>query len=227
MALTKLEADVKQISKLGTYPKTENGLTTEQLKAWFDSAPEAIKEFLNGTLIPEIEAKFGALDAWVSTADKKMDAFTQGQGFLPVFGGTMEGPINMSSQHITNLGTPAEDTDATNKKYVDEEISTASTQATALANAYTDGRDFLYTVTLSASGWSNKYQTVAVEASTTDEKKSAIFASPDPGDANGYYTYLDCGVRMAKQTDGYVTFYCAEDVPTVDIPVNVYVKKVV
>lgn len=227
MEITKLTEDVSQVSKLGTYPRTENGLSSDQLKAWFDKAPDIIKTYLNETLIPEVEAKFGSLDAWIAEADTKIDSFITGTGFLPTAGGTMEGPINMGSQKITSLAVPASNGDAANKQYVDEEIADAATQTTSQAKTYTDGRDALYAVTLTASGWSNKYQTVAVATSTTDKTKTAIFASPDPSNANGYAAYLECGVRMSQQTNGYVTFYCAEDTPTVNIPVSVYVKKVV
>lgn len=227
MGITKLTENVSQVSNLGNYPKIDNNLTTDKLKAWFDKAPEIIKTYLNETLIPEIEAKFGSLDAWISTADAKIDNFVVGSGFLATFGGAMNGPIDMGSQKITSLAAPASGRDAANKQYVDDETSGAVTQATEQAKAYADGRDALYAVTLTASGWNNKYQTVAVATSTTDKTKTAIFASPDPSDLNGYPAYLECGVRMADQTDGYVTFYCAEDRPTVDIPVSVYVKKVV
>lgn len=227
MAITRLTENVSQVSNLGTYPKTDNGLTTDEMKAWFDKAPEIIKTYLNGTLIPEVETKFGSLDAWIADADTKIDNFVAGSGFLPTAGGTMEGPINMGTQKITSLAAPASDGDAANKQYVDDEISDAVTQATSQAKTYTDGRDALYAVTLTASGWSNKYQTVAVATSTTDKTKTAIFASPDPSNLIGYAAYLECGVRMSQQTDGYVTFYCAEDTPTVNITVSVYVKKVV
>lgn len=227
MEITKLTKDVSQVSKLGTYPRTENGLSSDQLKAWFDKAPEIIKTYLNETLIPEVEAKFGSLDAWIADADTKIDSFIAGSGFLPTAGGTMSGPINMGSQKITSLADPANDNDAANKRYTDEKAADAATQATSQAKTYTDGRDALYAVTLTASGWSNKYQTVAVATSTADKTKTAIFASPDPGNANGYAAYLECGVRMSQQTNGYVTFYCAEGTPTVNIPVSVYVKKVV
>lgn len=227
MTITKLTKDVSQVSKLGTFPRTDNNLTTDQLKDWFDKAPGIIKTYLNDTLIPEVEKKFGSLDSWIADADTRIDNFVAGSGFLPTAGGTMEGPIDMGSQKITSLAAPAANTDAANKQYVDEEITDAATQATSQAKTYTDGRDALYAVTLTASGWSNKYQTVSVATSTTDKTKTAIFASPDPSNLNGYAAYLECGVRMSQQTDGYVTFYCAEDTPTVNIPVSVYVKKVV
>ena len=43
-----------------------------------------------------------------------------GGSFLPLAGGTMAGPIAMSSQKITGLGTPTNTTDASTKLYVDQ-----------------------------------------------------------------------------------------------------------
>lgn len=50
-------------------------------------------------------------------------------GALPTAGGTMSGALDMGSNRITNLATPADDSDAATKKYVDEHrcILTSST----------------------------------------------------------------------------------------------------
>lgn len=67
MGITKLTEDVAQVSKLGDYPRTDNGLSTDELKAWFDKAPIIIKEYLNGSLVPELDKKFGEIDGWIDT----------------------------------------------------------------------------------------------------------------------------------------------------------------
>lgn len=54
MALTKLTKDMAIIRKLEDEPNDVGGLTAEELKAKFDEAGEAIKEFLNETLLPEL-----------------------------------------------------------------------------------------------------------------------------------------------------------------------------
>lgn len=226
MLITKLTEDVAQISKLGTYPRTDNDLSSDDLKAWFDKAPGIIKTYLNDTLVPELETKFGSLDAWITQADVRIDAFESGTGFLPLTGGTMTGPINMGTKKITNLAAPQASEDAATKDYVDEAATDAETGAVETAMDYIDGRDALYPVTLSATGWgTEKMQSVAVATSTADSAATAIFASPDPSNENGYAAWCECGVRLYQQTDGYVAFYAAEDTPTVDIPVSVYVKK--
>lgn len=54
---------------------------------------------------------------------------------LPLSGGTMTGPINMSSQKITSLATPTADSDGATKKYVDDaKTSAANTGSNAAAN---------------------------------------------------------------------------------------------
>lgn len=226
MLITKLTEDVAQISKLGTYPRTDNDLSSDALKAWFDKAPGIIKTYLNDTLVPELESKFGSLDAWISRADKRIDSFVSGTGFLPLDGGTMTGPINMGEKKITALATPEASADAATKDYVDDAAADAEASAFEAAKGYTDGRDALYAATLLATGWgSGRLQTVAAATSTEDASATAIFASPTPSDENGYTAWRECGVRLYSQTDGYVTFYAAEDTPTVNIPVSIYVKK--
>lgn len=57
MALTQLTADVSVISKLDNYPPDDAGMTPAKLKAKFDEASNAIKSYINDSLIPEIETQ--------------------------------------------------------------------------------------------------------------------------------------------------------------------------
>lgn len=63
MALSKLTKDMAIIRKLDDEPNDVGGLTAAELKAKFDEAGEAIKEFLNETLLPELSAD-GAAARW-------------------------------------------------------------------------------------------------------------------------------------------------------------------
>lgn len=65
MALSKLTKDMAIIQKLDDEPNDVGGLTADQLKAKFDEAGEAIKEFLNETLLGELggDAAAGSLGA--------------------------------------------------------------------------------------------------------------------------------------------------------------------
>ena len=58
MALTKFEKDMAVIQGLDDEPNDAGGLTATQLKAKFDEGGKAIKTFINGTLIPEIQTAF-------------------------------------------------------------------------------------------------------------------------------------------------------------------------
>ena len=74
------------------------------------------------------------------------------------------------------------------------------------------------TVILTASGWSNNKQTVAVSGITTD---NIIVVGPDPSDSN-YEAYVDGEIRCVSQTVGSLTFVCSST-PSVDVTVNVAV----
>ena len=56
MAYTLFDTDVENISSLSDLPNAEDGYTSAQLKAIFDKAGVDIKAYLNGTLIPELNA---------------------------------------------------------------------------------------------------------------------------------------------------------------------------
>lgn len=54
MAIPKFEVDLNIISKLSDYPGTQDGLTPDGFRQRFDLAGKLIQEFINNTLIPNI-----------------------------------------------------------------------------------------------------------------------------------------------------------------------------
>ena len=52
MAIPELTADLNVIAALSDLPNTDDGLSAAQLKAKFDEAGNAIKTYINGSLIP-------------------------------------------------------------------------------------------------------------------------------------------------------------------------------
>lgn len=97
MALTKLTKDMAVIAALDDEPNDVGGLTAAQLKAKFDEAGESLKEYLNGTLLAELEdsgaaASLGAvLDGEAVNVQKALDdlALAQTQnGNVPTGGET-------------------------------------------------------------------------------------------------------------------------------------------
>ena len=70
MSLTKLTKDMGIISRLEDEPNDVGGLTAAQLKARFDEAGEAVKAYLNDTLLAELAAPTAA-DALVEMRPTK------------------------------------------------------------------------------------------------------------------------------------------------------------
>ena len=61
MAITKLERDFNIVSALDNEPNDVGGLTAEELKEKFDESGNAIKQYINESLIPETEQTFDAV----------------------------------------------------------------------------------------------------------------------------------------------------------------------
>ena len=79
MALTKLTADVENISALDDRPNDVDGLTATQLKALFDKAGKDIKTYINGTLTTQVDALVAK--ATVKTVQLTLPAGQTNKGF--------------------------------------------------------------------------------------------------------------------------------------------------
>ena len=91
MALKKLLADLSIISKLGTNPGIDDGLSEEQLKAKFDEAANLIKDYINNYLIGELDKTVDVeallsdiLDITLSKPNKAASAAATGDAFRKV-----------------------------------------------------------------------------------------------------------------------------------------------
>ena len=62
MAIENFNEDVEVIQKLDTLPNQEGGLSAEELKAKFDQAAMAIKNFINNSLLPVVRELEDAKD---------------------------------------------------------------------------------------------------------------------------------------------------------------------
>lgn len=71
-----------------------------------------------------VDDKVKVVSGDLNTLSKTVDNVkTTADGALQKSGGTMTGAIDMGNKKITNLATPTANTDATNKKYVDDAIA--------------------------------------------------------------------------------------------------------
>ncbi|MGM9549834.1 MAG: hypothetical protein ACI3V5_08315, partial [Faecousia sp.] len=87
MAIPKFESDMDIISKLGNYPRVDNGLSPDGFKGKFDIAGRLIKDYINNVLIPQLDMLVdvqalldGILDTSLSKADKAAAAKAVGDG---------------------------------------------------------------------------------------------------------------------------------------------------
>ena len=94
---------------------------------------------------------------------------------LNASGGTMTGPLNMSSNKITNLGTPTAATDSSTKGYVDGQLTTHQAQVTAAQTAATNASNSASAAATSATNSANS--ATASQSSATAAAGSASSAS--------------------------------------------------
>ena len=130
----------------------------------------------------------------ILTLTNSASATYSNQNPLLKSGGTMTGPLTLS-------GDPAEDLQAATKQYVD-----------AL-------KPKPITITLPASGWSNKQQTVTATGVTAN---NAVTPSPAP---ESWEAAGAAGVRCTAQGADSLTFACSET-PTKDLAYNVLIQEV-
>ena len=96
MSLSKLTTDLDIIQQLDDEPNDVGGLTATELKATFDEGGEAVKEFLNGVLIP-------ALDTYIARTDNP-HAVTKAQVGLGLADNTadVDKPVSTAQQAAIN-----------------------------------------------------------------------------------------------------------------------------
>ena len=80
MAFTKFESDVENISALPDEPSREDGYTAQIIKSLFDKAAVDLKNYINNTLIPQLEAQSASASVGsgeISGLDAQNNVFSQ------------------------------------------------------------------------------------------------------------------------------------------------------
>lgn len=196
MAFTELSENLAFHQQLGDNPGSDNNLTAAELKAWFDKAPLVIQEYINGTLLPELETTLDDLSTFAEKTAEQVSEIVIGSGFLPTAGGSMSGDINMAGNSVKNLPTPTDAGDAVPMAYAVHKTET--------------------TVTLSVSAWSSLSQSVSVTGVTAD---NTVIVTPAP---DSYTACLDAGAYCSGQGAGTLSFGCIKT-PSVAVVFNVLI----
>ena len=139
MALTKLTKDMAIIQKLEDEPNDVGGLTAAQLKAKFDEAGEAIKAFLNDSLLSELGGESAAASLGAVLNGEKMSV----QEALDL--------LQVASVQAGNVPMGGNAGDVLQKKsgeLYDLEWASVFTAFAFAAADWVQGEDGLYTITV-------------------------------------------------------------------------------
>ena len=84
MSLTKLTKDLSIISKLSDEPNDIDGLTADELKAKFDEAGNSIKDYLNNTMTPELDAAIEEIGSDIEAiGEAAQESYKKPDGGIP------------------------------------------------------------------------------------------------------------------------------------------------
>ena len=114
--LTNLTANVNNIQALSDRPNTADGITAQQLKEKFDKAGADIKDYINNTLIEEIEGYLRQAKSHIETIENNYveDAdsrLTNSRRCNNTFDNYMTSRINLHITYGTSLPSTGEDGD--------------------------------------------------------------------------------------------------------------------
>ena len=105
MALAKFEKDMAIISALDDEPNDVGGLSAAELKAKFDEGGQALKQFLNETLTPQIDAEKAGKDELQGVVLGQIpDGTITADKLTPYLAGAIDGAISCQIQVTYNGG---------------------------------------------------------------------------------------------------------------------------
>lgn len=236
MSIPKLDTDLSIIQKLDDYPNDIGGLSAAQLKAKFDEGVLAIQTYINEVLIPALIASqlpFAPSTAVNASTVQAAIENVQAQISSAVAGSIPNNTVGMekltkSVQNAIASGGSAAGAVADLQKIVSANV-TATTKNTgdiATINAANQTRDAKIakidgkaelskgaTFILSASGWTEKKQTVAINIGTGRNDAVGLDTSATLAQ---WQESAKCGVKVYSANEDGITFSC-ETVPTLDL----------
>ena len=151
MALTTFDTDVEFIQRLGDQPNDDDGLSADELKYQFDRAAIALKDFINNTMLPELDtainaAARGITQQGISGEILNDNSITEAKlskvsGSQAVTTNTLrDQAVTMAklSSQVQNLLSNLQSAIQTLTRSVDTKASTSSLAAVAISGLYSD-----------------------------------------------------------------------------------------
>lgn len=203
MNIPDMTTDLNIIAALGDRPNTDNNLTAAQLKAKFDEAGNAIKTYINGTLVDTIN----------SGCQDKIDG-------VNTLNGAYITPTSIPGSALANgaVNTTQIYSGAVTTGKIDG-------GAVTYAKLNADAKSKPLTGTAAEADWDydavndRYYNEVTVTGLAAADN---IIVSPAP---SSFLVWRDNGVYCGAQADGKVTLYADELVEGANISVQVLVVR--
>jgi hypothetical protein len=118
--------------------------------------------------------------------------------FLPLVGGTMQGPINLSSNKVTNVPNPIDPNDAVNKSYVDNQLSSKVVDASTTVKGIVQlTNDFAGTADLPSIGPKKVTNAKLADMGAVSQLKGSSASTQEVVDIS-----LGSGLRMVNSQLG-------------------------
>ena len=237
MSIPKLETDLSIIQKLDDYPNDVGGLSAAQLKAKFDEGGLALQAFINNVLIPALIASnlpftptTAVNAATIQAAIENVQAQLAGisAGSIPNNTVGMEKLTKQVQDAIASGGSASASISALSET-VTQNVAATNENTTAIAaiNAANVTRDAEIskiagkaeksqgaTFVLTAAGWTENKQTVAIAIGAG--RNDAVVLDTSASLAQ-WQEAANCGVKVYSANEEGITFSC-ETVPTLDLP---------
>ena len=140
--MTELTENLNFISSLPNAPS----LSTQGLKQEFDKAGNKIKDYINGTLLPEV----AEADSGVSSAvEEQLDDFrTEIEGELSELSETLEGDISSIESTVNSLSTTVGA-----KSVYGDFVVTGASRYDSLPKSSPTYKDYTFTLTMNNNGY--------------------------------------------------------------------------
>ena len=237
MSIPTLDTDLSIIQKLDDYPNDVAGLSAAQLKAKFDEGGLALQVYINTVLIPALIASnlpftpTAAVNAaTIQAAIENVQAQLAGisAGSIPNNTVGMEKLTKQVQDAIASGGSASASIEALSES-VTQNIAatsknTASIAAIDAANGTRDAESEKIadkaeksqgaTCVLTAAGWTENKQTVAINIGTGRNDAVGLDTSASLAQ---WQEAAKCGVKVYSANEEGITFSC-ETVPTLDLP---------